>query len=102
MHPGALNDFHNLARVYQKLGRREDARLIFKEVALWSKDILGERHLVTISASYNLAINYSKSGRPDQSQKILEEVVSLRKEILGDRHLATIDALHDLALPAAN
>ena len=66
------------------------------------KEILGEKHLDTLSALHNLAISYSDLGDYNTALEMRNTVYNALKDILGDNHSATLTALANLASSYSN
>ncbi|KIM23914.1 hypothetical protein M408DRAFT_248887, partial [Serendipita vermifera MAFF 305830] len=88
----------NLAITYHDLGKLKEAETLKLEVLRLSREILGDKHLNTISASASLAVTYSYLWRLKESEALEVEVLRLREEILGAKHPDTIRASENLAI----
>ena len=66
------------------------------EVLRLRKEILGERHPNTITASNNLSLTYESQGRLNDAEALQAEVLNLRLDVLGDRYPDTGTAMLNL------
>jgi hypothetical protein len=76
----------------------DEAEKLQVEVILLRKEILGEHHPNTITASNTLAATYYLMGRLNEAKTLQEEILKMRAKVLGDRHPYTVDAMVNLAI----
>jgi hypothetical protein len=65
------------------MNRLNEADVLAANVLRLRKEILGERHLVTITASSNLANVYRGSSRLGEAEVLAADVLRLRKGYWG-------------------
>ena len=68
-----------------------------REVLDLRLEILGRRHLDTISATANLANTLHHRGLLEEAERMKRGGLDLRIEILGRRHADTLEAMDSLA-----
>ncbi len=91
------NLFAHMGRYYWEQGRSNDAEQLEIQVLKLQKEMLGERHPVTIRAMANLASTWWQQRRFDKAEQLNIQVLDLQKEVLGERHPNTILAMANLA-----
>jgi len=63
-----------------------------------SKEMLGEKHSLTLTSLNNLANLYQDLGSLSKALPLLEKSYRLSKEVLGEKHPFTLLTLNNLAL----
>src|ERR1700721_2077654 len=87
----------NLADVYYKLGRIDDAVNIHRKVLLNKQNVLGRTHPQVVDTMQDLASTYHKIGRTTQAIELAEKALEIRKRKLGIEHPDTLTSMHNLA-----
>jgi serine/threonine protein kinase/Flp pilus assembly protein TadD len=95
-HPLTLRNINDLAVLYTKQKKYEDADRLFDEVLEARKRKLGDDHPDTLESKNDLAMLYKEQGRYEEAEKYLLEAVRGRLSKLGDKHPQTIESLKNL------
>jgi tetratricopeptide (TPR) repeat protein len=88
-HPDTLTSKANLASIYSKQGRLNEAEMLKLEVLEASKRVLGGEHPNTITWKANLASTYAEQGRMNEAEMLKLEALETSKQVLGDEHPST-------------
>ena len=88
---------NNLAVIYQKLGRFDNALLLFLKVFETREKILSKDHIKTLVSMNNLATIYQSIGKFAKALPLFKKVYILRKKKLGEKNPSTLISLHNLA-----
>ena len=88
---------NQLGVLLQKMGKLEEARLLFEEAVQARKETLGHRHPSTLISISNLGLLLKAMGKPDEARPLYEEALQASKETLGDRHPSTLISIYNLA-----
>ncbi|XP_012564958.3 uncharacterized protein LOC105849176 isoform X1 [Hydra vulgaris] len=75
----------------------DNAKLILTEVENMQKEILGEKHVDTLTTKYWIAMCLYYKKHFDEAEKIFREVNIMQKEVLGDDHENTLKTKHGIA-----
>lgn len=70
----------NLAMDYTNLGRYQDAVNLNKRTLALRKEVLGEKHLDTLTSMTNLASDYTNLGRYQEAMVLNEQSNLYQKE----------------------
>ena len=73
----------------EKMGKGEEARLLYEEVLQAQRETLGDRHPSTLSSINNMGALLKAMGQLEEARPLLEEALQGRKETLGDDHQHT-------------
>jgi hypothetical protein len=87
----------NLASVYQKQGRWQDAKKLQVQVMQTFKKIQSQEHPDTITSMENLALTYLSLGQLVEAEQLLIQVVDGTRKTLGVNHPSTVEAIRGLA-----
>jgi CHAT domain-containing protein len=74
-----------------------EALSLLEKTYLLSKEVLGEKHLDTLTILNNLALIYQELGRLSEALPLFEKAYRLHKEVLGEKHPNTLISLTNLA-----
>jgi len=85
----------NLASIYKKQGKLEEAVMLGEQVLEKMKEIHGDNHPDTVRSMNNLGVTYWRQG--NKSAALQEEVVHKSRQINGDNHPATLISMENLA-----
>ena len=77
---------NNLAGTYDKLGRRELANPLRREVYAGWLELLGEEDEATLIAAANYAASLVYLGRFEEAKALLREMMPVARRVLGDNH----------------
>ena len=80
----------NLASTYQKLGRREEAMLLRRDVYSGNLKLLGAEHFDTLREAHNYATSLFGLERFEEGKALLRRTIPVARRVLGE--------VHDLAL----
>ena len=93
-----LNAANNLAILYQRLERYDEAEVLYERcLHLWR--VLpgkGPYHPDTLTAMSNLALLYDSRGKGALALPMHEEALTVRRQTLGEDHLQTLNSLNNL------
>ena len=81
------NTLSNFARLQSQKDNYDKALEMLDECYNIRKEILGEKHQITISSMLNIGLTYKEKGDYIEAETILLEANALKKEILGREHL---------------
>ena len=85
-----LNSRANLATTYERLGRRELAQQMKRDVFSGRLKLYGEENDSTIRAAYSHANSLRSLQRFDEAKSLLLKMTPLARRILGENHDITI------------
>ncbi|MFG0329060.1 MAG: tetratricopeptide repeat protein [Phycisphaerales bacterium] len=89
--------YGNLASLYLKWDRNDDAARIYDTWIDKSRAELGDTHVITLGMLINLAVLHIEKGEYAEAEAILSETFRIEEETLGPDHEQTIMALGGLA-----
>jgi tetratricopeptide (TPR) repeat protein len=95
-HPVTLRNINDLAVLYTKQKKYEDAERLFHDVLERRKLKLGDDHPDTLESKNDLALLYKERGRYEESEKYLLGAVKGRRPKLGDTHPHTQESIKTL------
>ena len=78
--------YNNLASLYEKLEKYEEAEVLYKKSIEIYEEILGKIHPDTLAAYTNLAGLYDNTGRREEAEKMYKKAICAYRKILGDNH----------------
>jgi len=100
-HPTTLASANNLAAVYERTGRLDEAEELQKTVLDAKRRVLGPNHPETLSSMHNLALINTARGHLDEAEALHTQVFETRRVELGRQHPKTLESLCALAGVAA-
>ena len=80
----------NLASTYSRLGRKEQALRIEKDVYSGQLKLFGEEHLNTLASALNYANSLSKLKHYKEARSVLRKMMPVSQRFLGDDHEFTL------------
>ena len=80
----------NLANTYQKLGRRQDALRLRREVYSGRLQLFGEEHIDTLSGADNYANGLIDLNRFEEARSLLRRTVPVARRVLGESNNITL------------
>ncbi|KAJ5301623.1 hypothetical protein N7508_006486 [Penicillium antarcticum] len=89
--PDPLTSMYNLASMYLKQGRWNEAEKLFVQVTEARKTKLGADHPDTLTSMSDLASTYRNQGRLEEAEQLYMQVRKTRRQILGSGHLNVLD-----------
>lgn len=89
---------NNLALVFVKVGRVNEALYQYNEVLGFCKNSSGDAHDLFLTVRHNMAIILFNQGRYDEAKTEFESVLSVRLELYGEEHVLTVDSQYLLAV----
>lgn len=96
-HPATLVSMNNLANIYEKLGRYNEAEPLYIKTLKLRQNILGNEHSGTLLSMHNLASLYERQGRYAEAEPLYIETLRLRQEVMGKEHPGTLVTMNSLA-----
>ncbi len=96
-HYDTLTSKADLASLYSKHRRHEEAMKLRQQVKVARERILGPAHPDTLTSMANLAFSYSKCGWHEKAMEMREQVMATRKRTLGSEHPDTLTSMANLA-----
>ena len=85
-----------LAGVLAERGKTDEAEPLFREALATGKEMLGEGHLLTLSAHGAYAMFLEDGGRMDEAQRLREDEAAIAERQYGERHPGVARALEGL------
>lgn len=92
-HPDTLNPMNNLANLYRRQGRYDEAELLMVKTLEIRKRVLGEEHPHTLDSVNNLALLYAEQGHYDAAQPLYVRTLEIQKLVLGEEHPSTLNSM---------
>ena len=96
-HPAVLVVQNNLANVYSKQKRYDEALTLRQSLVDTQRRVSGAESRRTLVAKSNLAIELRNSGQLDEAESLAEDVLHIRKRLFGDEDPDTISSQQVLA-----
>jgi serine/threonine protein kinase/tetratricopeptide (TPR) repeat protein len=96
-HQDTLVSISNLAGVYSRTARHQDAIALRKQLLEYRVTRLGPDHPDTLADACNLAGAYQFASRWDESVPLLEQVIEKQLTLHGPTHPTTLNTMHTLA-----
>ncbi|KAJ1399555.1 hypothetical protein B484DRAFT_406278, partial [Ochromonadaceae sp. CCMP2298] len=101
-HPICLSTLDNLASCKQRLGKNDEALMIYEKVCRLRALNCGERHQETIIARVGMAIVLTQLNRAGEALVILNTCVQDAQAVLGPEHLTVMEYYGKLLERTAN
>jgi serine/threonine protein kinase len=101
-HPETLRLHHQLATIYQKLGRYQEAAELWEDTVKRRTHILGPDHSDTRSSQDRLMFTYGSLRQHQEATEMCKEIVRRNRITLGIDNPDTLASQHDLAIIYAN
>ena len=95
-HPDTAISFNNLANLYVREGRYNDAEKLYRKCLEVIKRVLGEEHPNTVLIYNNLAKVCVRQGNYEDAFTLLEKAYHIFMDSLGRNHPYTQEALDNL------
>ncbi len=92
-----LTSLNNLAGIYRRMGRLEEALSHYETCYAQSKQVLGEQNPDTLRSLNNLGYIYQRMGRLEEALSHYETCYAQRKQVLGEQNPDTLISLNNLA-----
>lgn len=105
LHPddeSLLDVIGNLANLYSRAGRHDDAEPLFLEHIAACRRLRGADHQETLLAIANLAAQYRRTGRADRALPLLESVLKTQERVMGRLHGKALITRNNLAYALAD
>jgi hypothetical protein len=80
----------NLSNTYMKLGRREDALLLKRDVYFGTVKLLGEEHSETLIEAGNYAVSLIDLERFEEAKSLLRKLMPVTRRVVGESHEITL------------
>ena len=87
----------NLAGLYQRQGRDDEAERLYVKTLEMTKRVLGEEHPDTLVFMSKLADLYANSARYAEAEPLVVTTLQIQKRALGDVHTDTLASMSTLA-----
>ena len=87
----------NLALVFQKAGKWQEAEQVHTEVLEASRRVLGEDHPDTLGSMSNLAAVLQAQGKWQETEEMHTEVLEAKRRVLGEVHPDTLGSMNNFA-----
>ncbi|MEU7875163.1 FxSxx-COOH system tetratricopeptide repeat protein [Dactylosporangium sp. NPDC049140] len=97
-HPHTLNWRYNLATVYRRVGRPDEAIALHERTLADRERVLGPDHPDTLDSRNNLAAAYQEAGRLNEAIALYERTIADRERVLGPDHPDTLICRSNLAI----
>ncbi len=92
-HPDTLGATHDLARIFSRLERYEEAEQLFRTVLESASQTLGAAHPNTLKCSLNLAAALAGMERRGEARALAEDTLRAQRDVLGTDHIELSDTL---------
>lgn len=86
-----------LATLFRQQERYHDAILIYNDLIVRQRDLLGEDHVACLATMHDHAFAYGEIGSHQAAIKLYEDVVRQRSNVFGDSGEYTLVSLENLA-----
>ncbi|KAI1329800.1 hypothetical protein F5Y16DRAFT_365323 [Xylariaceae sp. FL0255] len=96
-HGSSLQYLQNLAFLFQKQGKLEEAEKMQRQILQDQRETLGSHHPSTLDSMSNLALVYNDQRRFEDARRQELEVWHMKEEVLGSEHPATLKSMTRLA-----
>ncbi len=96
-HPNTIRSLHNLAALYEDMGRFEEALPLMERDLVLAERVFGAEHDSTLKAINNLAVLYSRMDRFDDAERMHTRNFETCKSAFGADHPNTLRAMHNYA-----
>lgn len=96
-HPDTLETMNDLARVYRRLQRFDEAEQLFRETIETARRVVGPENKLTLQPMNNLAVLYNRQERYEEAEPLYREVLEIRRRMLGADHPRTLVCMSNLA-----
>lgn len=100
-YPTALDAKNNLAALYARERRYDEAEPLYLEALEGSRATLEPDHPRILNYTNNLATLYVRQSRYSEALPLYEEVLAVSTRVLGREHQHTLIAMNNLALTCA-
>ena len=80
----------NLAGTYQKLGRLEEARNLYRDVYSGELKLYGAEHCETLTSAFNYASNLVDLQRFEEAKSLFLKTLPVARRVLGESHDLTL------------
>jgi len=88
----------NIADLYDKYGRYDDALNLLEYIKPIREKLLGEEHADTAAIYHKIGLVYFLKSEYDKSLIWYQKALAIREKVLGDNHPATAVTYNDIAL----
>ncbi len=96
-HPDTATSYNNLAVLYEKQERYQEAEELYKKSLCIREKVLGNNHPDTATSYSNLAIMYDHQKKYCMAEKFYLKNLGISERILGKSHQDTIYIYNNLA-----
>ncbi len=97
-HLYSITTMNNLASIYRKLGRKDEAEVLWSEATTHGEALWGPTHPRTLGTITNRAGLISEMGRWDEARERFEYALPLMEKTLGKSHGMWLTAKHGLGV----
>ena len=80
----------NLSNTYCRIGRREDALLLKRDVYFGTVKLLGEEHSETLVEAGNYAVSLLDLKRYEEAKLLMRKIMPVTRRVLGESHEITL------------
>ena len=96
-HSSTLESMNDLAVLYWRQFRYDEAELLYVKMLKTAKRVLGEEHPSTLSSMGNLALLYRDQSRYGEAELLNVKTLEIMKRVLGEEHSNTLNSMNNLA-----
>ena len=98
-HPDVAASYNNLAIIYKKQGKYEEALEVYtKSLDMMTRIYGGDNHPSVADSKYNLALLHKKRKETDIARQLFLECEQIYTVVYGPDHRETVDAVRQARL----
>ncbi|WP_413199576.1 CHAT domain-containing protein, partial [Nostoc piscinale] len=96
-HPDVASSLNNLALLYKKQGKYQQAEPLYQRSLAIFEKLLGKEHPLVATSLNNLALVYKAQGKYQQAEPLYQRSLTIREKWLGKEHPDVANSLNNLA-----
>jgi tetratricopeptide (TPR) repeat protein len=89
-HPDTAQTLNNLANLYRKQGKDDEAEALYQRALAIREKVLGPEYTSTASTLNNLGFLYSERGKYDEAEPLYQRALAIYEKVLGPEHPDTV------------
>jgi len=96
-HPFTAKCLHDLAELYNDLGKYEEAEALYQQALAIREQVLGPNHLDTVHSLNSLGEFYRSRGKYQETERLYQRALTISEQMLGPEHPMVAESLVSLA-----